>query len=503
MGLFDRKKKVEEVVEEKQTQKKETKKTLIYVKNAASQTIHDPSGKTSRRANKSFTSYTREDIEGYLESPTSNEGNLREASVHLYQTNGRYRSLLQYYANLPCWVYVISALNYNPDKAKKDSFKKQYLKVCNILESAAVIKTMREITLTALREGVFYGAIWGGDGNSFIIQKLNPDNCVITSLTDGGVYQFAYDMSKVKETDLDTHYPPAFKDMWQAYKSTKNQYQMLPPEISVCVKADTTIPEYSIPPFSGILPELYTIKNEESLSENSSALSNYKLLGATIPVDDEGVPVIDYDTAMQYYQHIANNVGDRVGVAISPFKLESFNFEQSGSLAQVDNVSRAIQNFFSSAGTTASLHGATANTSGVVKQAAKIDESYAFGYMYQCGQIINRFLKTLSGTQKFKVTFLPVSIFNREEMLGKYKEAMNYGMGKLEYLATLGIPQHDIANLNFIENDILDINNLFVPPKTASTQSSDTSNSGRPLSDETDLDAAGDATRDADANDNR
>ena len=474
---------------------------LAFAKAMAQQTIHDPAGKTSRRTSRTYTTYTRENIEEWLSSPTSNEKNLRDASVFLYQTNSRYRNLLHYYANVPCWLYTITPVNYNPDKVKRETFKKQYQKTCNIIESMGIIKTMREAALIALREGALYGVIWGGDGNSFILQRLNPDYCSIVSISDGGVFQFAYDMSKIKEADLPTYYPPQFADMYQEYKRTGNQYQVVPPEISFCLKGDSSIVDYSLPPFSAVLPSLYSIKNVEDLTETATELSNYKLIAGVLPVDNEGVPLVDYNTAMQYYAHIAGNVGDRVGVAISPFELKSYDFEQSGTTAQIDNVARANENFFASAGTSALLHGATNSTSGVTKLAIKVDESFSFGLMYQCGAIINRFLKSLSGTVKFKVNFLPVSIYNKEEMIDQYKSAMNFGMGKLQYAACIGISQPDLLGQAYIENEILELDSVFIPMQTASTQSSDGAGAGRPQSDN--ISDEGEETRDSDANDNK
>lgn len=476
---------------------------LAYAKAMAGQVIHDPDGKTSRRTTRSYGGYTKENIEEYLKAPSANEKNLRDASISLYQTNTRYRSLLQYYANLPCWVYTISPVNFNPEKVKPENFKKQYLKVCNILESMGIPKILREITLTALREGAYYGCIWGGTGDGFILQKLDPNYCTIVSIGDGGVYQFKYDMSNIKQEDLETYYPPQFQDMYNAYKNGGSKYQLVPPEISVCLKADTTIPEYSIPIFSGLLPTLFQIKNIEELSENSSELSNYKLLAGKIPVDGNGVPVIDYNTAMAYYSHIANNVGERVGVAISPFDLKDYSFEQSGNTAQIDTVSRASENFFAAAGTSALLHGATNSTSGVTKLAIKTDETIAFGFMFQCEKIINRFLKTLSGTVKFKTHFLEISCFNREDKIAELRSSLNYGIGKLEFIAAMGIPQHDLLGESFIEKSILDIDNLFTPLKTSSTQSSETVASGRPKSGDNKISDNGEATRDNDQNDNK
>jgi hypothetical protein len=260
-----------------QTEDREARQkfALAFAKAMAQQTIHDPAGKTSRRASRSFNTYTRDNIEEWLSAPTNNEKNLRDASIFLYQTNSRYRNLLHYYANVPCWIYTITPVNYNPHKVKREVFLKQYQKTCNILESMGIVKSMREAALIALREGAFYGVIWGGDGNSFILQKMNPDYCHLVSISDGGVFQYAYDMSKVKEADLPNYFPPQFTAMYNEYQRTGNQYQVVPPEISFCLKGDASIVDYSLPPFSAVLPSLYTIKNVEDLTETANELSNY------------------------------------------------------------------------------------------------------------------------------------------------------------------------------------------------------------------------------------
>lgn len=499
------------MAKERQTSTDETeelsernKLALEFAKALANQVIHDPQGKTSRRPSRSYSPPTRESISNALQSPSTSEKILRDSSIFLYQINTRYRNLINYYAQIPCWAYVVSPVNYNPDKAKKESFRKQYVKICNILESMAIPKTMREIVVTALREGVYYGCIWGGSGDSFILQKLDPDKCVIVSISDGGVFQFKYDMSSIKEGDVSTYFPPKFTDMYEEYLRTGERYQLVPPEIAVCFKADPTIVEYSIPVFAGVMPTLFQIENAKALSEAAEEQSNYKLLAGKIPVDDQGIPLIDYETVMQYYKHIANNVGEMVGVAVSPFELKDYSFEQSTTAAQINAISRANENFFAEAGTSALLHGATNDTSGVTKLAIRVDESFGFSCMYQCERIVNRFLKLLPGTVKFKIHFLDVSIFNRDEKIEEYRSSMNYGIGKLEFCAVMDIPQHDILGENYIESELIGINDLFVPMRTASTQSSDdTSDAGRPRLDDGDLSDEGENTRDGDKDANR
>lgn len=490
-------------------EKKESSEEMIenaayeFAKKLASQAVHDPNGKQSRRKSRSYSGYTKEQIEGFLKAPTSNEKSLRDASIYLYQTNSRYRNLVQYFANIPSWLYIITAVNYNPSKGKPENFKKQYYKACNILESMNLQRTMREVTTTAIREGVYFGVIWGGDGSSFILQKLDADYCQIINISDGGVFNFAYNMTYVKEADLNGYYPPEFREMYNNYLATGEQYQPVPSNIGFCLKADPTVVEYSIPPFASVLPLLFSIKKIEDLAATSEELQNYKMLSALVPTDDNGVPTMDYKTVMQYYQHISNNLADMVGLCVSPFKIEEHDFENSAATAQIDAVGRATENFFSSAGTTALVHGLTNSTSSVTKLALSVDVAYSFGYVQQCASIVNRFLRQLSGTQKFKITFLPVSIFNRGEMFDYYRNALNYGMGKAEYMACLGVPQHDIANKAYIENEIIAIDKQLTPLKTAATQSAEDNKGGRPAESDDEIDSAGEATRNSGANENR
>ena len=108
----------------------------------------------------------------------------------------------------------------------------------------------------------------------------------------------------------------------------------------------------------------------------------------------------------------------------------------------------------------------------------------------------------MSGTYKFKITFLPITEFNYDEQLSRYKEAINYGIGKSYYLAALGIPQYDVEGLDFIEDEVLNIDELLTPLRSSSTMSGE-SEEGRPEMDETDLGDSGASTRDNDTNANR
>ena len=473
----------------------------LFAKELAKATIYDPSRSNSKQSKTFVGTYTQETLYNYLKSPTSNEKNLRDASSYMYNVNTRYYRLLQYYAGLPTYSYVVSPLNFDSNKVKPDTVRKQYLKTMNKLELMNIKEETRKQILIAVKDGAYYGVRWADSSSSFI-QKLNPDMCQITSMSDG-VFLFSVDMSQIKEELLDC-YPPQFAKMFEDYRRSGQKLQPVDPSISVCVKADASIPDYSLPPFSAVLPLLYVINDTQSLQEVSDELNNYKLVAGEVPMDKNGVPVMSYPEVLDYYRHIANNIGDRVGLAVSPFKLTSIDFSKSAAADSVDSTARAASNFWSSAGTNALLHGAANNTAGVAKLAIRTDETLVFALLDQCERQINRFLKTtMGGSVKFKVSFLRMTVFNEDAVIRHYKEAMNYGAGKIHYMAALGIPQYDIEGLTYIENEVLHIDEILTPLATASTRSADSAESGRPLEDETDLDNSGEATRDSDANANR
>lgn len=478
-----------------------SKFAAFFAKELAKALIYDPSRSNTRTAKTYSSTYTQANLYSYLQNPVSNEKNLRDASEYMYNVNTRYSRLLQYYAGIPTYSYVITPFNFDKSKAKKDAFRKQYIKNANKLELMNIKEETRKEILIALRQGVFYGVRWTDSSSSFV-QKLNADMCQITHMSDG-VFLYSVDMSKIKKENLDC-YPPEFTTMHKEYEKTGNKWQPVNPDISVCVKADPSILEYSLPPFCAVLPQLYVINDTQALQEASDELDNYKLLTGEIPVDKDGVPIMTYSDMLDYYRHIAGNIGDRVGLAIAPFKLNSVDFSKSAASDAIDSVARASSNFWSSAGTNASLHGAENNTAGVAKLAIKSDEMLVFAMLDQCERQINRYLKTaMGGSVKFKISFLRTTVFNIDEVVKRYKEAMNYGMATSHYMAALDIPQYDIEGLTYLENEVLGISKILTPLKTASTQSAGGSEAGRPQEDETDLGESGTSTRDNDTNANR
>lgn len=465
----------------------------------AKQPLKDLSKNTS--SSLSFKKFSKEKIIEYLQSPQRNEKNIRDASIYMANNSSHYRRLISYYALMPVWAYIITPSKFDDSKNKAEAYKKQYMKVSQTLENMQLKHEFQKIATVAFREDVFYGVCWETT-DSFFIQKIDADWCELSSIEDG-VYNFAVDMSKIKEEDL-TLYPPEFTTMYNEYKRDGLKRKEVPSKISACFKVNEDLP-YPLPIFSGTMVSLHDIEDYKALVKQRTEVGNYKLINMQLPMDKEGNLQMLWDDALKYYKILLEVVPDGVGLGMSPTKLDSLTFDKSGGLADTDEVYKSEEQFWSASGTSPLLFGSgNKNSSSALKLSIKSDEELVFGFMEQCQRWLNRRLKLISGSAKFKVTILPVTVYNREEMAKFYKEASSLGLPmKSAYCAAIGLQSTDIAAMCSLENDVLDIPNKFIPLSSSYTQSAD--GSGRPTNESNGkgLEDTGQQTADTGQNENR
>ena len=85
-----------------------------------------------------------------------------------------------------------------------------------------------------------------------------------------------------------------------------------------------------------------------------------------------------------------------------------------------------------------------------------------------------------------------------------YLKACQFGLPMVSYYcASQGLSQAEMDTMNFLEDDVLDIKNRFIPLQSSSTQSSSSSQGdpGRPKSDIGDLSDSGEASRETEDGD--
>ena len=452
----------------------------------------------SRSPTPRFSKYTKDKIAEFLQDPYKNEKNLRDAVIYLYGASAHFRRLIQYFVSLNSLVYVVSPTKIDTLTAKPKGIAKNYRRVLNLMSGLNAKDQLEKILTVVLREDVFYGTIWETT-DSIIIQQLPSDYCKIAVIEDNVAnvsFDFSYfDMNK---TTLPL-YPKEFETKYNAYlaDTTNLKWQELDSPNSFAIKCNKDILTYAIPPFAGILREIYDLEDFKSLRKTREELENYALLVMTLGMDDNGEWTMDLNKAKEFYHNLDDVVPEEIGTVLSPMPVSKISFERTHTDG-VDAVAEAEQDLFSAAGVSSLLFNNAKASANALSLSIKVDQAMTYSIVKSIETMLNRFIRRHSFGKYFKVTFLDVSPFNRKEVSDAYMKAASYGMPVISYYcAANGIMQEDMDCLNFLEDDVLHIKERFRPlANSAQSGGADEDRkAGRPQSDIEELSDAGEDWR--------
>lgn len=452
--------------------------------------------------NPTYTKYSKDQIVKYLANPANYEKQLRNMSKYLFNISNYYRRLIQYFANMSTFSYEL--VPYGLDRSKSinlNKFKKAYYASSIAVELMNIPHEATKILTIAFRDDVYYGYAWETN-DSFAFQNLDADYCKISSIEDG-VYNFAFNFSYFDANpDKLLNYPPEFQTMYNTYKTNTQLYkwQELDSSKSICIKVNEHdyIP---IPPFVSLFSALADIEDYRAISKNASEANNYKAIAMEIPISDkDGSFLMDYETAKEFYDMMSNVLPPNIGAILTPMKLTDWNFDKSGVNSDTNEVAKAEATLFAQAGVNKILFGGGDDPAASTLNLCTVnDQMIVFAVIRQLERWINRKLKSVSSSYKFRINFLPVTHYNRAEMHERYLKDAQYGIPtRSAILATAGFAGTDYENMAYLENDVLSLNTVEVPLTSSNTQSSTVNEGGRPsnASEGKQLSDAGEVTAD-------
>lgn len=431
-----------------------------------------------------FKKYSKEEILKFLKDPYTYEKPLRDACINVYAFSPHFRRLIQYLTMLNDFAYVVSPNGINVTKANQKTVKRNFDKVLRCMEGFQVKSQLPKILTVCLREDVFYGTLWVTSDN-VTIQRLPSDYCKIASIT-GNVFNVSFDFSYFTARPWELQYfPEEFAIKYEIHKSdpTNMRWIELDSPTSFAVKCTSDINAYPIPPFVGILPEIYDLEDYKSLKLTHTELENYAILVMKLGMDNNRNWDMDFDTARDFWRNLDSVLPDAVGSVLSPMPVEKISFDKSNS-AEANAVEDATSALFSAAGVSSLLFNSNKSSSNALLLSVKADQGMVYGIVKNIEDVINRYIQSTNFGKYFKVTFLDISPFNRDEVGGQYLKMCQVGMPMVSYLAAAyGMPQSDMSNMNFLEDDILGIKERFMPLRSTNTMSaSESEGVGRPES---------------------
>lgn len=463
---------------------------------------------TNGSSSSSLTRTDKETIRGYLTGNIySNAPNLINASKYLYYRSPIYSQIIDKYASMYCWECRHIEPNYTFAKGlEQNKALKQMDSTLDFLDIMALKNNLQTCMTNMWLCDVSFNLFFHDDTGSFFY-PIDPTEAVIDSIYEtnaGFCLGMALDMSKWRSQQrqaLIEFLGSPLDELWREYQSTGVKYVHVPTEYSFVIKKRIDSIENIIPALLPYLSQFANLNDLIDTQAGADALSFYKLIYLPLKVQSGGNGVagrqpdlwaISPDLAINYFK-IASDSAFPPGIssAVIPgdeLKTIDFSDNVSEDVNRVENSQQQILGGMSGMGALINANKAINNTE-LIKNALKAESAYALqGVLPQVEAWTNLQLM-LNVSDACRVSYLPVTIYTKEDYRKTLLESMQYGFSyRLAYGTLLNFTERQtMASLAF-ETSILNLQDLMKYPLQSSyTNSGESESNGEPGAPEKDV----------------
>lgn len=415
---------------------------------------------------------------------------MREISNFYYKTSTSYRRILNYFSYLYKYYYTLDLKHLATDfnENKKDSVKKLYIQTLDFLDHLNIEDTFGFIATRMLIDGAFYGYINFFDDDRVTITMLDPNYCISrykspynTNIVEFDVRFFnKYTDEKELNEALDS-FPKSVKSLWRKYQNgtikNGNYYAMLPPEES-CAFQFGGIP---VPPFFDTIIDIINFNDYKDIEKRRDTQELEKILVQRFELDEQGGLDVLLEEMETMHEAVSEIFRDNPNIDVLTTIANEVSLKDTqsstGSVTN-NNIEKMLVPKYENAGISFEMFASTTATS------LELSISNSTSFMSQAITSFSNWLSMLCLSHfKYKklepiVTILPLTWYNEKRLVDMYLKQAQSGYSLiLPYVAT-GKKQSTILDTKTLENDILNLGEILIPPKTSNTMSSEDS-SGR------------------------
>lgn len=417
--------------------------------------------------------YDREEIERLLWEGGSDE--LRSLSKSFMYYSGFYKRFITYYATLLKYVYLLIPHMRNDAKIEDPKNFSRYSKALEFLNALGPITLSREIAYKVLSEGAYYGILrdFGKDG--LAVQGLPPKYCRSRFKNQAGVsiveLRLTYFDSIRDKKDRDEVLKSYPVEVRAAYNNMKNKagfdWFMFEPEQSLYF---TLFDER--PFFASILPAILDFGDYRKMEKEKDMQELKSLLIQKLPIED-GELVFDPDEAEEIHRGSVNmlkkNQNTDVLTTFADVKLEEMESNKS---VVANNLEKIETSIYSEAGVSKELFAADGNVA--LTKSITNDTALMMHLAEQIANWLTYNIQGRFGTKdcSFKVTILPISYYNEQDMRKESLSLAQSGYSFLVPMMTMNFQQSDLLDLKNLEMNALHLDEIMTPLSSSFTQSS-------------------------------
>ena len=447
------------------------------------------------------------DVELALKYPKQGWKILLAASNELMRVSPHYYRMNNLYSNMALFCWWVDLYDVK-EKANIGALKKKYSELAAKLEDMNLKHEFSKIMKVIPYQDIYCGLVFENQSD-FFFQEIDYKICELCQIQDG-LYNFRIDLTKIDPTNFSA-YPKYVQRAWLDLKDDKENVNISgkwytpPADKQICLKMNSQW-TFPYPILIALIKDILDLDVYKKLKLQSARTDNYKAIAVEVPIDETTVdkPLLTPETLGIFAEINRESMSDDIGLLHTlGSNATPISFKDSSNTR--NNVSDAIDELYNSSGITKELYnGGSSGTA--VTFSIENDSGFIYGLYRQFERWTNRFIKIRKynkPTFKFFFYLLDVTIFNRDNVSKRYKEACSLGVSVIDkWLATLDMTPSRTLGSFVLHKDIFDFENNFVPLSSSFNSSAEGNEGGRPTnkSKGKTLDKAGEKTEDLDSN---
>lgn len=409
---------------------------------------------------------------------------VREISWYFFYSNGIYERLCRYMAYLYKYDWFITPIRY--DKAIRDEkVIEGWYKASKFLDNSNLKENFGEIALKVIRDGCFYGYTIKQKNASYI-QELPIKYCRSRYKLNGKpVVEFnvryfddAFADVKYREKVLKL-FPVEFRKAYLSYK--KNTLPRDPKNddkgwfvLDAACAFKFSLNGSDFPLFIAVIPKLLDLEDAQDLDKKRMAQQLLRLVIQEMPLDKNFESVFDIPEIQAFHNNAVQMVGDAIGMSVlttlANVKVEDLS--DRGNMSSADQLDKVERTVYNEAGVSQMQFNTDGNLA--LEKSIANDEATMLDLLLQFekyAESLLDFVNKNTNRLHFKVSMLPTTIYNYKDLAKVYKEHTTLGFSKLLPQIALGHPQSVVMATAYFENDMLHLEDIFIPPQSSNTMS--------------------------------
>lgn len=407
---------------------------------------------------------------------------LRQYSELFFASNGIYSRLCRYMAYLYRYDWYIYPVILD-DSIKPDKVIEGWYKSSVLLENSDLKKSFGDIALTVIKQGCYYGIRIDQKSASYL-QELPVKYCR-SRYKLNGQYAVEFNIKYFDDAFADMDYrlrvlkmfPKEFQKAYISFKKgtlpkdfqgDSDGWFLLDPEKTVKFNLSNS----DAPLFAPIIPALMDLDEAQDIDKEKMRQQILKIIIQEMPIDKNGDLIFDVDEAMVLHNNVVRMLADAIGVdVLTTFaKVDVADMSDKGNLSSADQLEKVERTVYNEAGVSQMQFNTDGNIA--LEKSIANDEATMSDLVLQFEKYAEKLLSPFNKNPKrliYRVDILPTTIYNYKDLSKIYKEQTMLGFSKLLPQVALGQTQSEIIASVFFENELMDLDSLFVPPQMSST----------------------------------